>query len=114
MIVTEKRCHRSCQTESILAFCAYRFYSDSSYCPTCISFLWNFYPFLEPETFPTIFDGIWWAIITASTVGYGDYVPHSVLGRLTSLNFNLVWRWLCFFLFWNIGGSSCHETRCLF
>ncbi|WHY76678.1 potassium channel family protein [Neobacillus sp. WH10] len=41
--------------------------------------------FLEPETFPTIFDGIWWAIITASTVGYGDYVPHSFLGRLTAL-----------------------------
>ncbi|EKN69446.1 Ion transport 2 domain-containing protein [Neobacillus bataviensis LMG 21833] len=41
--------------------------------------------FLEPETFPTMFDGIWWAIITASTVGYGDYVPHSFLGRLTAL-----------------------------
>jgi voltage-gated potassium channel len=41
--------------------------------------------FLEPDTFPTIFDGIWWAIITASTVGYGDYVPHSLMGRLTAL-----------------------------
>lgn len=41
--------------------------------------------FLEPQTFPTIFDGIWWAIITASTVGYGDYVPHSFLGRVTAL-----------------------------
>lgn len=40
---------------------------------------------LEPETFPTIIDGIWWAIITASTVGYGDYVPHSGFGRLTAL-----------------------------
>lgn len=41
--------------------------------------------FLEPETFPTIFDGIWWAIITGSTVGYGDYVPRSIFGRLTAL-----------------------------
>ncbi|KLT18457.1 potassium channel family protein [Neobacillus vireti] len=40
---------------------------------------------LEPETFPSVFDGIWWAIITASTVGYGDYVPRSFLGRLTAL-----------------------------
>ncbi|MDP4083131.1 MAG: potassium channel family protein [Bacillota bacterium] len=40
---------------------------------------------LEPATFPSIFDGIWWAIITASTVGYGDYVPHSVLGRITAV-----------------------------
>ncbi|NRD76368.1 NAD-binding protein [Bacillus sp. BRMEA1] len=41
--------------------------------------------FLEPETFPSVFDGIWWAIITASTVGYGDYVPKSLLGRMTAL-----------------------------
>lgn len=41
--------------------------------------------FLEPDTFPAIFDGIWWAIITATTVGYGDYVPHSFFGRLTAL-----------------------------
>ncbi|KAA9019939.1 potassium channel family protein [Niallia endozanthoxylica] len=41
--------------------------------------------FLEPESFPTIFDGIWWAIITASTVGYGDYVPHSVIGKIAGI-----------------------------
>lgn len=40
---------------------------------------------LEPNTFPTIFDGIWWAIITASTVGYGDYVPQSFFGRFTAV-----------------------------
>lgn len=40
---------------------------------------------LEPVTFPTIFDGIWWAIITASTVGYGDFVPHTLLGRVTAV-----------------------------
>ncbi|HJV15925.1 MAG TPA: potassium channel family protein [Bacillales bacterium] len=40
---------------------------------------------LEPATFPTIFDGIWWAIITATTVGYGDYVPHSIFGRVTAI-----------------------------
>jgi voltage-gated potassium channel len=41
--------------------------------------------FLEPKTFPSIFDGIWWAIITGTTVGYGDYVPSSFWGRLTAL-----------------------------
>jgi voltage-gated potassium channel len=40
---------------------------------------------LEPSTFPSIYDGIWWAIITASTVGYGDYVPHSFFGRFTAV-----------------------------
>ncbi|WP_077214419.1 potassium channel family protein [Bacillus dakarensis] len=41
--------------------------------------------FIEPETFHTIFDGIWWAIITASTVGYGDIVPQTTAGKITGI-----------------------------
>jgi voltage-gated potassium channel len=40
---------------------------------------------IEPEKFPTVFDGVWWAIVTMSTVGYGDYVPESILGRLIAM-----------------------------
>ncbi|PLR92680.1 potassium channel family protein [Bacillus sp. T33-2] len=40
---------------------------------------------IEPENFPTAFDGVWWAIITASTVGYGDFVPTSIPGRITGI-----------------------------
>ncbi|UTR11572.1 potassium channel family protein [Evansella sp. LMS18] len=40
---------------------------------------------LEPEAFPTIFDGFWWAVVTVSTVGYGDFVPESFFGRLLGL-----------------------------
>lgn len=40
---------------------------------------------LEPERFPTIFDGIWWAVITTSTVGYGDFVPETIPGRMIGI-----------------------------
>lgn len=40
---------------------------------------------IEPKVFPSIFDGIWWAIITASTVGYGDLVPETMVGRITGM-----------------------------
>ncbi len=40
---------------------------------------------IEPESFPTIFSGIWWAIITASTVGYGDFAPLTLAGRILAI-----------------------------
>jgi voltage-gated potassium channel len=41
--------------------------------------------FIEPAQFPTIFDGIWWAFVTGATVGYGDYVPLSVIGKIVAI-----------------------------
>ncbi|GGP13880.1 potassium channel family protein [Oceanobacillus neutriphilus] len=37
---------------------------------------------IEPQRFPTPIDGIWWALITGATVGYGDYAPVTLFGRL--------------------------------
>jgi len=37
--------------------------------------------FAEPFTFPTVWDGLWWSLVTTFTVGYGDYVPFSPVGR---------------------------------
>ncbi|MFB9328455.1 potassium channel family protein [Paenibacillus aurantiacus] len=35
---------------------------------------------LEPDRFPTVFKGFWWTVVTAATVGYGDYYPVTVPG----------------------------------
>jgi len=37
---------------------------------------------LEPETFGNAFVGTWWSLVTMSTVGYGDLVPHSPSGMM--------------------------------
>jgi voltage-gated potassium channel len=37
---------------------------------------------VQPEKFGTIPDSLWWAIVTLGTVGYGDAVPVTALGRL--------------------------------
>ncbi len=34
------------------------------------------------DQFKTVFDGLWWAIITFSTTGYGDKVPITIAGRI--------------------------------
>ncbi|MBM7648473.1 voltage-gated potassium channel [Bacillus ectoiniformans] len=41
--------------------------------------------YIEPQTFPSIFEGIWWAVVTASTVGFGDYTPETFAGRLVGI-----------------------------
>jgi voltage-gated potassium channel len=40
--------------------------------------------FTDEKTYPNIGDGVWWAIRTVATVGYGDLVPTSTVGRLVA------------------------------
>lgn len=47
-----------------------------------ISFGYVFY-LAEPQI-KTIQDGIWWALVTITTVGYGDIAPLTTLGRLVA------------------------------
>jgi voltage-gated potassium channel len=37
---------------------------------------------VDRENFPSIGSGLWWAVQTTTTVGYGDHVPTTVGGRL--------------------------------
>ena len=50
-------------------------------------FLIIFFGFLffvsEPEV-ETFSDGIWWALVTITTVGYGDITPYTTLGRIVA------------------------------
>ena len=37
---------------------------------------------VDQEDFPTFGVGVWWAIVTLATVGYGDVVPTNSWGRV--------------------------------
>ena len=40
---------------------------------------------VEPNTFDNFFDAIYWAVVTLTTVGYGDIYPTSDVGRIVSM-----------------------------
>lgn len=41
--------------------------------------------YLEPETFGSKFNALYWVMTTMATVGYGDYAPHTIAGKILSI-----------------------------
>jgi len=44
---------------------------------------------VDPEEFPDLGTGLWWALQTVTTVGYGDVTPEKTAGRLVGAVFLL-------------------------
>ena len=40
---------------------------------------------IEPETFESFFDALYWATMSLTTVGYGDIYPVTFLGKLITM-----------------------------
>jgi voltage-gated potassium channel len=40
--------------------------------------------FADHKHFPSIGSGLWWAVQTVTTVGYGDHVPETAVGQIVA------------------------------
>ncbi|KGM35542.1 hypothetical protein P409_03875 [Inquilinus limosus MP06] len=48
----------------------------------CALVIFQFEHDAQPEAFASVFDAMWWAAVTLTTVGYGDIYPVTAVGRV--------------------------------
>ena len=46
--------------------------------------MYNIESIAQPDKFENVFSGMWWAMATLTTVGYGDIYPITAIGQLLS------------------------------
>ena len=63
--------------ESLIAVCVLAF----GYILISALIIYN----VEPDTFETFFDALYWATVSLTTVGYGDIYPVSIMGRIITM-----------------------------
>ena len=48
----------------------------------CALVIYQFEHDAQPDAFASVFDAMWWAAVTLTTVGYGDVYPVTPVGRI--------------------------------
>lgn len=54
------------------------------------SMMWMAEHEVQPDAFPDIPAALWWAVVTLTTVGYGDVVPITLVGRIIAAAIALI------------------------
>src|SRR5262249_25491513 len=64
---------------------AVRLFRDFDWCSLLVASIMHVIErHAQPDKFGTIPDAMWWAIVTLGTIGYGDVVPVTALGRVVT------------------------------
>ena len=56
----------------------------------CFIFLFGYLFYVSEPGVRNLGDGIWWALVTITTVGYGDITPVTTLGRVVASSLMLL------------------------
>lgn len=70
------------QRDKLLVVCSFAI----AYIIVCALIIFN----VEPDTFDTFFDAIYWSTVTLTTVGFGDIFAVSVAGRIITMISSIV------------------------
>lgn len=66
----------------VVLFSSLVYFADSCDCDDDVANCIEVCAELGPNQFDSVVAGFWWSLVTMSTVGYGDYVPKTPLGKV--------------------------------